>query len=119
MTFGNTPTAQSVSNAQGALLATTYQNGNVQIGSTAAGVLLSGRVTTPDGRGVRNATVTLRDADGLTKNVTTSSFGFYTFDNVASGQSYVVGVSNKRYRFASRVVHVTDSLSDIDFVGME
>lgn len=119
VTFGSIPTVQSVSSSQGALLPTTYQGGNVQIGSTAAGVGVSGRVITPDGRGVRNATVTLRGLDGVTQTATTSSFGVYVFDNVASGQSYVIGVASKRYRFASRVVQVTDSLFDLDLVGME
>lgn len=119
VTFGSVPTTQSVSSSQGALLPTTYQGGNVQIGSTAAGVGVSGRVSTPDGRGVRNATVTLRGIDGVTRTATTSSFGIYVFDSVESGQSYVVGVSSKRYRFAPRVVQVTDSLFDLDFIGME
>ncbi|MEQ1605090.1 MAG: reprolysin-like metallopeptidase [Pyrinomonadaceae bacterium] len=119
VTFGGVPTAQSVSSPQGALLPTTYQGGNVQIGSTAAGVGVSGHITTPDGRGIRNATVTLRGTDGVVRTATTSSFGVYVFENVESGQSYIVGVASKRFRFAARVVQVVDSLSDVDFVGME
>ena len=101
------------------MLTTTYQTGTVQIGSTAAGVAVAGRVLTPDGRGVRNAIVTITAADGSIRRATTSSFGNYQFDDVESGGSYVVGVSNKRYRFASRVLQVVDSVSDVDFVGLE
>lgn len=119
VTFGSVPTAQSVSSPQGALLPTTYQNGNVQIGSTAAGVSVSGRVTAPDGRGVRSVTVRMTGNDGVARTATTSSFGYYSLDNVESGQAYVVGVASKRYRFASRVIQVTDSLADLDFVGLE
>ena len=119
VSFSSTPTAQSVSNAQGALLATTYQSGNVVIGTTAAGVTVSGRVTNASGQGVRGATVVITDPSGNRRSVTTGSFGFYSFENVEAGPSYVIGVTSKRYRFGSRVVNVTDSLTDVDFVGQE
>ena len=119
VTFSGLPTAQSVSNAQGALLATTYENGNVTITPTAAGVRVSGRVTTAGGQALRNATVVITDSEGNRRTVTTGSFGIYTFDDVEAGQSYVVGVQAKRYRFAARVINVTDSLADVDFVGQE
>ena len=55
---------------------------------------VSGRVTTPDGRGLRNATVKITDANNVTRTVTTSSFGFYTFDNVPTGFSYTIAISS-------------------------
>ncbi|HQZ97414.1 MAG TPA: cohesin domain-containing protein, partial [Pyrinomonadaceae bacterium] len=119
VTFSSTPTAQSVSNAQGALLATTYEAGNIVIGPTAAGVTVSGRITNANGQGVRGATVVITDPTGSRRSVTTGSFGFYSFEDVEAGQSYVIGVTSKRYRFGSRVVNVTDSLTDVDFVGQE
>ncbi|MEQ1606979.1 MAG: carboxypeptidase-like regulatory domain-containing protein, partial [Pyrinomonadaceae bacterium] len=119
VTFSGTPTAQSVSSAQGALLATTYETGTVIIGATAAGVTVSGRVINANGQGVRGATVAITDSAGDRRSVTTGSFGFYSFEDVEAGQSYVIGVTSKRYRFGSRVVNVTDSLSDVDFVGQE
>ena len=118
VTFSGLPTAQSVSNAQGALLATTYEAGNIVIGQTAAGVEVSGRVLTPDGRGLRNAAVTLTDSSGVTRTVTTGSFGSYRFDGISSGETYILAVSSKRYRFASRVVQVFDTVSDFDLVGL-
>ena len=119
VSFGSTPTIQSVSNANGVLLATTYETGNVSIGPSAAGVTVSGRVTTPTGQGLRNATVVLTDSEGRRRTATTSSFGLYTFEDVEAGQSYVVGVSARRYRFASRVVNVSDTLTNLDFIGQE
>jgi hypothetical protein len=119
VTFGSTPTGQSVSSNTGVLLPTTYQNGAVQVGSTSAGVAISGRILTPDGRGLRNAQVTIIDSNGFARTVTTSSFGYYRFEDVESGQSYVVRVSTKRYRFTPRVVQVVDSLTDVDFIGIE
>ena len=88
-------------------------------GPTAAGVEVSGRVSTPDGRGLRNARVVITDSEGVTRTVTTNSFGYYTITDVEAGESYIIGVNSNRYRFASRVIEVSDSLSDVDFVGQE
>ncbi|HQZ97079.1 MAG TPA: carboxypeptidase-like regulatory domain-containing protein, partial [Pyrinomonadaceae bacterium] len=104
---------------QGALLATTYQSGNVVIGTTAAGVAVSGRVLNASGQGVRGATVTMTDPNGNRRTFVTGSFGVYRFEDVIGGQSYVIGVRSSRYRFSSRVVNVTDSLDDVNFIGLE
>jgi hypothetical protein len=75
---------------------------------------VSGRVLTPDGRGLRNAVVTLTDSNGMERMVTTSSFGYYQFDGLASDATYVIGVESKRYTFDSRVVQITANVTDID-----
>ena len=80
---------------------------------------VSGRILTPDGRSLRNAVVVLTDSLGIRRTATTSSFGSFTFDTVATGETYVIGVSSKRYRFTSRNLIVTGSLTDVDFVGLE
>ena len=100
------------------LTAPTDQNGRITI-PAAAGVTVSGRVTTPDGVGLRNATVTIVDRNGLARAVTTSSFGYYSFDSVAAGESYTIGVASRAYRFASRTVETSSSLTNIDFVGSD
>lgn len=82
-------------------------------------VSVSGRVMTPDGNGLRNAAVTLTDTQGVVRTTTTGSFGFYSFDNVQTGSSYTLAVSSRRYRYASRTLQVDNSLSNIDFIGLE
>ena len=119
ITFGNTPTIQSVASVSGALLPATYQMGNVSIGSTPAGVQVSGRVLTPDGRGLRSATVSITDSNGGTRTTVTSSFGFYSFEDVQVGGTYIMTVSSRRYRFTPRVLQVLGPLGDVDFVGLE
>jgi len=86
---------------------------------SAAGVSVSGRVLTPDGRGLRNARVVLTDSHGVARTVTTSSFGTYQFDDVAAGETYVIGVVSKLYRFSSQLVTVSDTLKNVDFIGQE
>jgi hypothetical protein len=84
-----------------------------------AGVSITGRVLTPTGIGLRNAVVAITDPQGVRRITTTSSFGVYTFENVGPGETYIIGVSSKRYRFAARILSVNENLSDVDFVGLE
>jgi len=84
---------------------------------TAANVSVSGRIMTNDGFGLRNAVVTLTGSDCVTRRATSSSFGYYSFDDVMAGESYVMGVASKRYQFATRIVTVVDQLTDVDFVS--
>lgn len=81
-------------------------------------VSLSGRVTTPAGLGLRNASVTVRGPDNVLRIVPTSSMGYYTFDGLAVG-SYTILVNSKRYRFDMKSIALESSLSSLDFVGME
>ena len=87
--------------------------------STAAGVEVSGRVITPDGRGLRNAVVSMTDGSGVTRTATTSTFGYYQFNDVSVGETFVMSVASRRYRFSPRTVQVLDSLADVDFIGQE
>ena len=120
ISFANDPTPSVISDANGQKLAAAYENGTVTItGPNTAGLTISGRVVTPDGRGLRNASVIITDADGLTRTVTTSAFGYYSFDGVAVGGTYTIGVASRQYRFAARTVTVTDNLTDVDFTGQE
>jgi len=89
------------------------------LAATAAGSEVSGRVTTEDGRGLRNAEVSMVDTRGVTRTAITGTLGYYRFDDVDTGETYIIGVSSKRYRFSSRVLQVFDSMNDVDFIGLE
>ena len=81
--------------------------------------VVDGRVTTPDGRGLRNAVVSIIDSQSNRRTVTTSSFGVYSLANVTTGQTYTLTVSSKRYRFSPKVLQINGDLSNLDFVGLE
>jgi len=85
----------------------------------AATATVMGRVLTPDGRGLKNAVVSLVDPLNITRQVTTNSLGFYTFENVQTGQIDTIRVTSKLYRFASQNVNVNGDLANIDFSGQE
>ncbi len=105
----------------------TSSSGPAQVGSytltvngpAAAPVSVSGKVLTSDGRGLRNATVSMTNSAGTTVTTTTSSFGFFTFDSVPSGDTYTFRVNSRLFRFATRTVAVTDNVTLPDFVGLE
>ncbi|MCU0239849.1 MAG: carboxypeptidase-like regulatory domain-containing protein [Pyrinomonadaceae bacterium] len=81
---------------------------------------ISGRVLTDSGRGISKARLTLTDSNGNSRIVLTNPFGYYRFDEVESGENYVVSVFHKRYEFPnpSQVVFVTENLSDLNFTAI-
>ena len=87
------------------------------ISPTAAGVSVSGRVTSIEGRGLRNASVTITDPHGASRSVITSARGYFQFDDVESGQTYVIAVRSRRFQFEPRLINVTDNLAGVDFVA--
>jgi uncharacterized delta-60 repeat protein len=85
----------------------------------APAVLVSGCVTTPDGSGLRNAMVSLTDPIGVRRTAITSTLGYYSFDNVAAGQTYSISVQSRRYRFSSNQLQIDTTLTGVDFVAIE
>ncbi len=83
----------------------------------ASNVSVSGRVTTSSGYGVSKAVVSITDGGGNTRLALTSSFGYYRFDNVATGATYTIAVSTKRYSFTPQMVLVNDNLTNVNFVA--
>lgn len=120
ITFVTSPTFPSVSSALGALLPTVYQVGTVTVTPPAVSfVTIGGRVTTPSGQNLRNVVVSLIDSDNVRRTAVTSSFGIYSFTNVATNQTYTLTAFSKRYRFSPRIETITASASNLDFAGLE
>lgn len=84
---------------------------------TAATVSISGRVLTPQGRGLINATVILTDTNGNVRTARSGTFGYYRFDEVEAGRTYIFSVRSKRYQFTPQVVNVTEDLTDLNFTA--
>ncbi len=85
--------------------------------TTAAGVEVSGRVVTPAGYGLLNATVSLTDESGTMRTARSSSFGYFRFEGVQTGRTYIVRVDSRHYVYDPVVIQVFDNISDLNFVG--
>ncbi|MET0752067.1 MAG: LamG-like jellyroll fold domain-containing protein [Pyrinomonadaceae bacterium] len=86
---------------------------------TAASVSVGGRVTLGKGKGIANAHLTLTGSGGDTRLAITNQLGYYRFDDVAVGETYILTISSKRYQFEqpTQVLTVTDEISDVNFMA--
>jgi CSLREA domain-containing protein len=91
--------------------------GAVEVGLTAAGVVVGGRVLSRFGRGIRGAVVQMTGIDGTPRNTVTGPFGTYKFEDVEAGQTYVMEVVSRRFTFVPVVISVNDNLTDFDLVA--
>lgn len=92
----------------------------VQSAPTAADVSLSGRISNTSGQGIRNIRVMIYGGNlAEPRTVLTGSFGYFRFDGLRVGETYVVSVNGKRYLFqnSTRIVTLVDEIADVDFVG--
>lgn len=87
---------------------------------TAATATIGGRVSTGRGNGIRNVAVTMTGG-GLEQPITvyTGVSGSYQFPGVPVGQTYIISVSARRYRFnqSTRVIGLTEDITDVNFIG--
>jgi uncharacterized delta-60 repeat protein len=86
----------------------------------AQNVAIGGLVSNSSGRAIRNVTLQITGGN-LTqpKIARTNSFGYYRFQDLEVGQTYVVSIAAKRYTFAnpSRVITLNENLDSEDFMS--
>jgi len=92
-----------------------------QVAPTAAGVLVSGRILTAKGNGITNVIVTLTDSNGNTRTARSSTFGYYQFDEVEAGETYIISVVSKRFSFSqpSQIINLIEDAVNVDFIAQE
>ena len=117
ISFGSDPVTTAASNPQAGAVQVSNAPGIVTLLSpTAAGVSVGGRVSVGS-RGLTNASVFLTDSDGRVRTARTTTFGYYHFEDVPAGQTYIVTVISKRFTFQPQVISVTDDLTEVNFVA--
>jgi Carboxypeptidase regulatory-like domain len=85
--------------------------------STAASVSVSGRVLLPSGRAVTRARVILTGSTGETRTAFTNPFGYYRFENVSAGETYVLDVREKHNLFVPQVIVVSEETNELNFTA--
>ena len=87
---------------------------------TAAHLSIAGRAVTSDGTGIGNTRITLSGGTlPEPLQVLTNPFGYYQFDNVPAGETYLVEAFAKRHTFIEpvRVINLSEKIADLDFVA--
>lgn len=88
------------------------------IAPTAASVTVGGRVIAGKDDGVNKARVYLIDQNGVTRTTLTNPFGYYRFDEVPVGATYIFYVRHKRYQFNPQVFNVLEETNALDFFAL-
>jgi len=125
LTFGDSPTPREVASApcespcQVMVLPTTFTNGMVTINAapTAANVSFSGRVLNGQGKAVAKAQLTMTNSQGEKFYARSNGFGYFKFTEVEAGETYIITVKSKQYRFAAQVVNAGQDVTDLIFIA--
>jgi hypothetical protein len=92
---------------------------------TASGVSVSGRVVEPNSKcsrtlvGIARAVVYITNEIGELRTAKTNAGGYYRFEGVASGKTYIFSVYAKHHQFNSQVVTITEDLDDLTFTAQK
>ena len=86
---------------------------------SAALVSVSGQVLQANGGGISRARINLTAPKGTTRTAISSSFGYFRFDDVEVGQTYILTVVSKRYLFINntQVITVFDEIGELNFTA--
>lgn len=84
----------------------------------ATNVTVGGRVSLPNGSGVRTV-VAISRLDGFLQTTSTNSFGFYSFTDIPSGFTYILEINGKRYIADPQTVPISGNISNLDFAVTE
>lgn len=87
---------------------------------TAAGVTIGGRVFDYNGRGIFSAQVTISDTTGIKRFAITNPFGFYRFPDMPAGQTYILSVNSKVFKFSqsTQILFVGEDLTELNFYAL-
>lgn len=87
--------------------------GSVEVASMATNAAISGRVLAPGGVARSRVTVTLSDMSGVIRTVLSNNYGYFTFTNVPTGQTYSLGAVSKQYNFTPQDVTVNGDVTGL------
>jgi CSLREA domain-containing protein len=95
----------------------TVDIGSVEVAVAQASATVSGRVVTSSGQGVSQSVVTISNAMGVVQTRLTSSFGYFDFSDIPTGQMYTIEVSSKRFDFDPQQVTVNGDVTGVVIVA--
>jgi hypothetical protein len=86
---------------------------------TAATATINGRAADSNGQGIPRVRISLTDSNGNIRYAVTNSFGYYRFEELEIGQTYVLQAASKRFQFQNnpRILLISEDLADEDFTA--
>ncbi len=108
-----------IRDGNGDIVATVDIGAFEQQAPTAATVSVGGRVMTASGGGIMNVRLSLTDSRGQVRTATTTASGYYQFDDVQAGDTYILTATGKRYTFSqpSQVLNVNEETTEVNFIA--
>ncbi len=66
-----------------------------------------------------NVLLSLTDSSGQVRTATTTAFGYYRFDDVQAGETYILSAIGKRYTFSqpTQVLNVNEDAAEVNFIA--
>lgn len=88
---------------------------------TAATAAVGGRILSASGKGIRNVMITVTAPSGESRTTLSGASGYYRFDAITVGETYIFTVSAKRFRFnpPTQIRQITEDAPDINFIAIE
>jgi hypothetical protein len=59
----------------------------------------------------------MTNMEGETRTAMTNFFGYYHFESVLAGRTYIVNAASKSYSFNPQVITVNENLNGLNFVA--
>jgi len=91
----------------------TVDIGSVEVAVAQSNATVAGRVVTSSGIGVSKSVVTISDGTGVIQTTLTSSFGYFTFVGIPTGQMYTINVLSKQFSFDPHPITVNADITNI------
>lgn len=80
---------------------------------TAAHVAIEGRVVNAYNNGIGSAQVLLTDQNGQVRALQTNQFGYFVFQEIPAGETYIISVRHKNYVFTPQIISANDDVENL------
>ncbi|MCU0239246.1 MAG: carboxypeptidase regulatory-like domain-containing protein [Pyrinomonadaceae bacterium] len=85
---------------------------------TASNAFIVGKILTKGGRPIARAKVKIvNSSNGETLQTITNNFGKFSFNELATGNLYVLSVEHKQYIFTNQTINLTEDLDSLEIIG--
>jgi Carboxypeptidase regulatory-like domain len=86
--------------------------------TTAGDASIQGQLVTKDGQGVSGAIVYAQDDDGGVLTAISNPFGYFTFEDLTVGKTYILRATSKRYDFQPLAVTLNESAAGVRIIAI-